>query len=174
MDCSGHNKRWSRDGLGQTYWLNALRWVTDQEGSVLGHLAVPPLPGHPLDICGQGIFNWLGSWSRAQLPQKQSETSRRNPTSIPSKPKPACFPSVVYFWRLVWLWQEENHVRLRDHTWMRMTAQGQKWQTAPEVSQRPHQGVFMELGVSVEPLPAANSPMPPRAPKAWNKTVSKK
>lgn len=27
-----------------------------------------------------------------------------------------------------------------------------------EVNQRPHQGVFMNLGVSMDPLPAANSP----------------
>lgn len=41
MDYSGHNKWWSRDGFRQTCWLNALGQVTDQEGSVPGHLAVP-------------------------------------------------------------------------------------------------------------------------------------
>lgn len=37
-----------------------------------------------------------------------------------------------------------------------------------EVSQRSHQRVFMDLGVSMDPLLAANNCMPPTAPQVWN------
>lgn len=40
-----------------------------------------------------------------------------------------------------------------------------------EVGQRSHQGVFMDLGVSVDPLLAADNCMPPTAPQVWNKIV---
>lgn len=40
-----------------------------------------------------------------------------------------------------------------------------------EFSQRSHQGVFMDLGVSMDPLLAANNCTPLNAPLDWNKIV---